>query len=155
MSAAETSEGRREREDWTIRTASEADIAAALALWRRAGGPASATDDEGALRVLLGCNRDALLIAEANDELIGSLIAGWDGWRGSFYRLVVDTDWRRQGIATALVQAGEERLRGRGARRLTAIVRSGEEDAIALWSAAGYTRQAERTRFIRMLEKPC
>jgi ribosomal protein S18 acetylase RimI-like enzyme len=155
MSAADTSDDQREPGAWTIRCASETNIAAVLALWRQTGGPASATDDEEALRTLLEHDQDALLIAEASNELIGSLIAGWDGWRGSFYRLAVDSDRRRQGIATALVRAGEERLRGLGARRLTAIVRSDEDDAIALWSAVGYTQQTERTRFIRMLEESC
>lgn len=155
MSAAEISDDQREPAVWTIRTALEADIAAVLALWCHAGGPATATDDEGALRTLLARDPETLLVAEADDELVGSLIAGWDGWRGSFYRLVVDSDWRRQGIATALVRAGERRLRDRGAHRLTAIVRSDEDDAIALWSAVGYTRQTERARFIRMLEEPC
>jgi len=155
VSSAETSDDQWESKDWSIRSASEADIAAVLALWRQAGGPATATDDEEAVRALLGRDRDALLVANADDELVGSLIAGWDGWRGSFYRLVVDANRRRRGIAAALVRTGEERLRGLGARRLTAIVRSDEDDAIALWSAVGYTRQSKRTRFIRMLEEPC
>ena len=155
MSAAETSDDRREPGGWSIRSASEADIATVLALWRQAGGPATATDDEEAVRALLERDPSALLIAETSDEVVGSLIVGWDGWRGSFYRLVVDSDRRRQGIATALVRTGEERLRSLGARRLTAIVRSDEDNAIALWSAVGYTRQTERARFIRMLEEPC
>ncbi len=155
MNTAETSNDQREPEGWAIRSASEADIAAVLTLWRQAGGPATATDDEQALRALLEHDRGALLVAEASDSVVGSLIAGWDGWRGSFYRLVVDSNRRRQGIATALVRAGEERLRDLGARRLTAIVRSDEDDAISLWSAVGYTRQTERARFIRMLEEPC
>ncbi len=155
MSAAKTPDDQRESQDWSIRSASEANIAAVLALWRQAGGPASTTDDEEALQALLGRDRDALLVAVTSDVVVGSLIVGWDGWRGSFYRLVVDSDRRRRGIATALVRAGEERLRDLGARRLTAIVRSDEDDAIALWSAVGYTRQTERARFIRMLEEPC
>jgi ribosomal protein S18 acetylase RimI-like enzyme len=155
MSAAKTSDDQREPEAWAIRTGTEADIGAVLALWQRDGGPASTTDDEGGLRTLLAHDPEALLVAEVDDELVGSLVAGWDGWRGSFYRLVVDAAWRRQGIATALVRAGEERLRSLGARRLAAIVRSDEGEAIALWSAVGYTRQTERTRFIRMLEEPC
>jgi ribosomal protein S18 acetylase RimI-like enzyme len=82
---------------------------------------------------------------------VGSLIVGWDGWRGSFYRLAVHPDWRRQGIGTELIRAGEERLRAQGAVRLTAIVASGERAAMAFWQAVGYERQVERSRFVRML----
>ena len=58
----------------------------------------------------------------------------------------------RAGIATALVRAGEERLRGLGAVRLTAIVVEGDAAAAGLWEAVGYEAQAERLRFIRMLD---
>ena len=91
-------------------------------------------------------------MASSGEDIIGSLIVGWDGWRGSFYRLAVDPDWRRQGIAMTLIRAGEERLRALGATRLTAIVASDEWAALDLWEAAGYERQAERSRFVRVLD---
>jgi ribosomal protein S18 acetylase RimI-like enzyme len=140
---------------WSIRSGAEGDIAAVLALWRQGGGPTTATDDEGALRALLARDPEALLVAEASDELVGSLIAGWDGWRGSFYRLAVDPRWRRRGLATALLRGGEERLGALGARRLTAIVVADDDPAVEFWAAAGYERQTNRARFVRMLENRC
>jgi ribosomal protein S18 acetylase RimI-like enzyme len=137
--------------DWRIRSAEEAEAPSVLALWRAAESPPSVTDVEGALELLLRRDRDSLLLAEAGGTIIGSLIAAWDGWRGSFYRLAVHPQWRRQGIATALIGAGERRLRGLGAIRLTAIVLSEERVAMELWSAAGYERQAGVSRFVRVL----
>ena len=52
---------------------------------------------------------DSLLLAEAGGRIVGSLIVAWDGWRGSFYRLAVHPDWRRRGVATALIRAGPRR----------------------------------------------
>jgi hypothetical protein len=46
--------------------------------------------------VLLSRDPEALLIARGGGEVIGSLIVGWDGWRGSFYRLAVHQSWRRK-----------------------------------------------------------
>jgi ribosomal protein S18 acetylase RimI-like enzyme len=111
------------------------------------------TDDAVAVLALLARDPEALLIAEAEGEVVGTLIAGWDGWRGSFYRLAVHPDCRRRGLATALVRAGEARLEALGARRLSAIVAEEEGAAIALWLAVGYEHQPETTRFIRMVEK--
>jgi ribosomal protein S18 acetylase RimI-like enzyme len=134
-----------------IRTANWNDLAAVLDLWRAAGSIPSATDTEAGLRTLLAQDPGALLLAEADGEAIGSLIAAWDGWRGSFYRLAVHPARRRQGVAAALVRAGEERLAGLGAVRLTAIVADAEHAAAALWESAGYERQPDRSRFVRVL----
>jgi ribosomal protein S18 acetylase RimI-like enzyme len=79
------------------------------------------------------------------------LIAAWDGWRGSFYRLAVHPDWRRRGVATGLIRAGEDRLQQLGAVRLTAIVAGGESGAAELWRVAGYEQQSDRSRFVRMV----
>ena len=134
-----------------IHVATSAELGDVLEFWRRAGDPTQ-TDSPVALRLLLDRDPEALLIAEDERRIAGTLIAAWDGWRGSLYRLAVDPERRRAGIATALVRAGEERLRGLGAVRLTAIVVEGDAAAAGLWEAVGYEAQAERLRFIRMLD---
>ncbi|MHB1539644.1 MAG: GNAT family N-acetyltransferase [Solirubrobacteraceae bacterium] len=68
--------------------------------------------------------------------------------RASFYRLATDPDRRREGIATALLQEGERRLRAHGAIRLTAIVAGNDAAATGFWRAAGYTPLPNQTRFV-------
>lgn len=84
-------------------------------------------------------------------EIVGALIAAWDGWRGNMYRLAMLPHLRRQGIATRLVDAEHEHLRSKGARRVTALVAHEEEDAVRLWKAAGYHRDEQIARFVRNL----
>jgi ribosomal protein S18 acetylase RimI-like enzyme len=138
--------------DWTIRSAAEQDVESVLSLWDAAGGPASVTDTREGLRCLLARDEDALLIAWADGLVVGSLIAAWDGWRGSFYRLAVHPDRRRQAIATALLREGERRLRARGAVRLTAVVAEDDSIAMEFWKAVGYRHQPQQTRFVRHIE---
>jgi ribosomal protein S18 acetylase RimI-like enzyme len=69
--------------------------------------------------------------------------------RGTFYRLAVDPAHRRRGLATAMVRAGEQRLRSLGAKRLNAIVESEEVDAMSFWAAAGNELQTARSRFVK------
>jgi ribosomal protein S18 acetylase RimI-like enzyme len=132
-----------------LRTGTAADIDAALALWKRAEAGPSSTESADDVRRLLERDPDALLLADAGGEIVGSLIVGWDGWRGTFYRLAVDPAHRRCGLATELVRAGEERLRSLGAKRLNAIVESEEADAMAFWASAGYELQTARSRFVK------
>jgi ribosomal protein S18 acetylase RimI-like enzyme len=135
--------------DWTIRNATEQDIASVLDLWAVAGSLPTVSDSPDGLAALLAADPQALLVAELDGVLTGSLIAAWDGWRGSFYRLAVAPAHRRKGLATMLLREGERRLRLRGAARLTAIVADDKAGAMAFWQAAGYERQQHRARFVR------
>jgi ribosomal protein S18 acetylase RimI-like enzyme len=90
-----------------------------------------------------------LLLALDGGEVVGSLVAAFDGWRGNMYRLAVRPDARRRGVAQALVGAGHERLRAFGARRVTALVDAEEVAATALWRAAGYEHDPVHGRLVR------
>jgi ribosomal protein S18 acetylase RimI-like enzyme len=137
--------------DASIRPAQTRDADAVLALWGRARTEAASTPDTPeALATLLERDPGALLVAEREDGAIaGTLIAAWDGWRGNMYRLAVDPEQRRSGVARALVTEGERRLRAKGARRVTAIVARGDERAAGLWTAVGYARDETVDRFVR------
>jgi ribosomal protein S18 acetylase RimI-like enzyme len=137
-----------------VRPAGRADIAAVLALWERARSAAASTPDTPqTVARLLDTGPGALLVAERGPDgaIVGALIAAWDGWRGNMYRLAVDPAHRRTGIALALVRAGERHLAAQGARRVTALVAHDEPDAVGLWAAAGYARDADIARFVRNL----
>ena len=75
---------------------------------------------------------EALLVAELEKQVVGSLIAAWDGWRGNMCRLTVHPRWRQHWIARRLVAAGEKRLRALGARRISALVWSEDTPALGL-----------------------
>lgn len=100
---------------------------------------------------MIGDSPAALLVAERRGEIVGALIAGWDGWRGNMYRLAVSREHRREGIGIALTRAGEEYLLGCGVRRVTALVAFDDEVAGAFWEAAGYPRDQEIGRRVRNL----
>ncbi|HWX87342.1 MAG TPA: GNAT family N-acetyltransferase [Solirubrobacteraceae bacterium] len=131
-----------------LRRAREDDVTAVLDLWRGAG-PSSATDTREGLIGLMARDRDALRIAEMDGEIVGTLIAAWDGWRGSMYKLVVHPDHRRRGLAKQLVREAERKLHSDGAVRLTAVVVDDDPAAMSLWKSVGYERQAHRARFVK------
>jgi len=136
-----------------IRWGLREDARAVLELWAEArSGHASTADHlDDVERLVTPDSPAALLVAERNGEIVGALIAGWDGWRGNFYRLAVREGHRRQGVGIALTRAGEKHLRSRGARRITALVAFEDEEAGAFWDSAGYPRDREIGRRVRNL----
>jgi len=122
-----------------------------MGLWAQARSEHASTPDRGdVVRRLVGADSPAaLLVAERNGEIVGALIAAWDGWRGNMYRLAVREENRRQGIGLALTRAGEAYLRQRGARRVTALVAFEDEDAGRFWEAVGYPQDEEIGRRVR------
>ena len=135
-----------------IRAATRDDVGEVLVVWAEARSAAARTPDEPEMvERLLERDPGALLVAEADGRVIGALIAGWDGWRGNVYRLAVLPSHRRQGVARRLVEAGHDRLRELGARRVTALVGGEEGAAHGLWRAVGYQRDEFVHRFVRNL----
>ena len=139
------------RDEITIRAARDADIDAIVAFWAEDAEPTVA-DDRISLGRLFERDGSALLVAECDGELVGTLVAAWDGWRGNMYRLAVRSAQRRAGIASALVRAGEDRLIAQGAQRITALV-VGAHDATAFWKAAGYEHDARMARYVKTIDR--
>jgi ribosomal protein S18 acetylase RimI-like enzyme len=136
---------------WQLRPAARDDIDAVLELWKRAEASPSPTDTPEALQILIDGWPGALILAEQDGMLIGSIIASFDGWRGNLYRLVVDTAQRRRGVGRALVQAGEEHMRSLGASRVTALVESDHPLAVGFWEAGPYRLHEVMRRYFNRL----
>jgi ribosomal protein S18 acetylase RimI-like enzyme len=148
--ASDAGGGDARAEDIRIRVATLSDIPAVLGLWSVARSAAARTPDDAAgVERLLERSPDGLLVAECDGQLVGVIIATWDGWRGNMYRLAVLPEFRRQGFGRRLVEAGHERLRAKGARRVTALVGNEEAEAMALWVASDYERDDLIVRFVR------
>jgi len=133
----------------TIRTARPSDIQSVLTLWVESDAEPTHTDDSESLRRLLARDPEALVVADDGTDIVGSVIAAWDGWRGSIYRLVVAPSHRRQGLAARLLAHAETRLITVGAVRLQAIVVETEPLAVGFWGATGWEQQVERLRFVK------
>jgi len=137
-----------------IRTGTFADIDPVLALWEVAAAASSNVSDhaEGMGR-LFARDPAALVVAELDSHLVGTLIVGWDGWRGTLYRLAVDPAARRRGIARLLVAEGERRLRALGARRVGALVLHEDDRAAGFWPEVGYELDERIVRFVKDLDE--
>ncbi|MFB6614942.1 GNAT family N-acetyltransferase [Streptomyces sp. NPDC085524] len=132
-----------------IRAAVPADAENVLAFWKESAEGTSITDDLDGVTRLVARDPEALILAESDGLLVGSVIAGWDGWRASLYRLAVLPSHRRRGIAGALLEAAERRFVAVGGRRGDAMVLEANERAHVMWAAAGYHRQDSWRRWVK------
>jgi ribosomal protein S18 acetylase RimI-like enzyme len=129
------------------------ECAAVLAMWARAGAIPSPTDTLEEVNCLVREHADALLVAIREGSIVGSIIGGWDGWRGNVYRLAVVPEARRAGLARRLVDAAERMLVSKGARRISALVERHEAHAVGFWDALadrGWHRDERMLRYIKM-----
>ncbi|WP_330468669.1 GNAT family N-acetyltransferase [Streptomyces longwoodensis] len=134
-----------------IRAAEPGDLDAVLAFWRTAAEGTSISDDRDGVERLLARDPEALVLAESAGDLVGTVIAGFDGWRCHLYRLAVHPGHRRRGIGSALLAAAEERFVRLGGRRGDAMVLTRNETAHHAWRAAGYTPQEQWRRWVKPL----
>jgi ribosomal protein S18 acetylase RimI-like enzyme len=127
------------------------DVHAVLELWQHAEATPSVTDTVDDLGRAVADGRANVLVAEVASRLVGSIIGTFDGWRGNIYRLAVLPDYRRQGVARALVAEVENNLKQLGAKRITALVEKDHPWATGFWQAVGYGLDSRIVRHVRTL----
>ncbi|MEU1851185.1 GNAT family N-acetyltransferase [Streptomyces sp. NPDC019990] len=147
-----------------IRAATPQDLDTVLAFWKVAAEGTSISDDLSGVERLVARDPEALILAlrapsdraepagrGRSGELVGTVIAGFDGWRCHLYRLAVHPDHRRRGIGSALLAAAEERFARLGGRRADAMVLTRNETAHHAWGAAGYAPEERWRRWVKPL----
>jgi len=82
---------------------------------------------------------DNLLVLEEDNQLIGSVMVGYEGHRGWVNYRAVHPDHRRQGLGRLLMDEAERRLRDLGCAKVNLQVRASNETAREFYRQIGYT----------------
>ena len=84
-------------------------------------------------------NPNTCFAAVQGERLVGVILAGHDGRRAIIHHLCVHPDFRRLGIAAALVSRAEEALKNEGIQKIFGLVFRDNDAANAFWEQQGYT----------------
>jgi ribosomal protein S18 acetylase RimI-like enzyme len=82
---------------------------------------------------------ELFFVAVANNAVVGTIMAGYDGHRGWIYSLAVSPSHRKQGIGSRLVSEAERALIDRGCVKINLQIMEGNEGVAAFYSSLGYS----------------
>ena len=91
-------------------------------------------------------------VAEEGDEIVGTVLAGYDGVRGWIYHLAVDPSKRRKGTARLLMETAEKSLGSLGCPKINLQVRKNNVAVLDFYKAIGYEIE-ERVQMGKPLDK--
>lgn len=128
-----------------IREMTAADYDQVYCLWEQIRGFGIRTVDdsrEGVTRFLKR-NPTTSVVAVQNGRIIGSILCGHDGRRGSFYHVCVDPGYRKHGIGDRMAKAALKALQAEGISKVNLIAFKQNEAGNAFWQNLGWTLRTD------------
>ena len=126
-----------------IRVMTSDDYEELFELWKQTPnmGLRSLDDSKEGIGAFLKRNPNTNFVAYMEDKLVGAIMSGHDGRRGYIYHTVVLPEYRRQGIASKLVENAVEALKNEGITRVCLNVMESNESGKNFWLSKGWERK--------------
>jgi len=94
------------------------------------------SDIERKLRV----NPEWFFVGILGGKVVATCMAGYEGHRGWINYLAVSPQYRRQGIATLMMNQAESRLRAAGCPKINLQIRETNKEVIQFYKSIGYAK---------------
>ncbi|WP_180182585.1 GNAT family acetyltransferase [Acinetobacter sp. YH01020] len=121
-----------------IRPYLETDLDDVIALWELCDLTRPWNNPEIDIFRKLAQRDQLFLLAVKDDQLIATVMGGYDGHRGWGNYLAVHPHFQRNGVATALIQQLEKRLIALGCPKLQLLIRQDNIDVQNFYEQLGY-----------------
>lgn len=125
-----------------LRPLRDADVEQVVSLWHATGLTRPWNDPQRDIARARAVWPDLLVVAVDGDDVVGTVMAGYDGHRGWLYYLATASERRGEGIGRMLVADAERRLEGLGCPKVMLMVREGNDAVADFYDALGYARDA-------------
>ena len=128
---------------------------AALAFWKTCRGVGlGAGDTPSELAAFLRRNPGMSFVAMGDGRIVGTILGGHDGRRGTLYHLAVDPALRRRGLGRRLVDRSLRALRAAGIKRCYLFVLRDNDGGLAFWRRLGWRERTDLVTMSRPMTEP-
>lgn len=129
----------------TVRIMTIEDYDGVRKLWMSIKGFAirSVDDSREGVEGFLRRNPSTSVVAEADGEIVGSILCGHDGRRGCLYHVCVREDYRMQGIGKEMVVFCMEALKREKINKVSLIAFTQNDIGNAFWNQIGWTKRED------------
>jgi ribosomal protein S18 acetylase RimI-like enzyme len=121
-----------------IRRFEQGDSAAVVQLWSDCGLVVPWNDPHKDIQRKLTVQPEMFLVGCTDDQIIASVMAGYDGHRGWINYLAVHPAHQRSGVGRRMMEEAENRLRAAGCPKINLQVRGGNAAVIAFYNEIGF-----------------
>lgn len=91
-------------------------------------------------------------VVEKRGHIVGTVMVGYDGHRGSVNYLAVDPDRQTRGIGRLMMQRAEAELSAAGCPKINLLVRTDNKDVLKFYNQLGYGVDAVTALSYRLID---
>lgn len=106
-------------------------------------GIRSIDDSRDGVAIFLRRNPTTSVVAIRGGKVVGSILCGHDGRRGTFYHVCVDASCRNQGIGHDMARFAMRALQAEGINKVSLIAFKSNAIGNAFWQGAGWTERTD------------
>jgi N-acetylglutamate synthase len=121
-------------------------------LWEQTEGMGLEEDDSReAIAIYLRRNQGLCFVACVDGKIVGTVLCGHEGRRGILRHLAVTSDFRKKGVARALVNKCLAALAEQGVRKCNIFVLDENVVGLRFWDRMGWYRLPDNYRTLQIL----
>ena len=84
-------------------------------------------------------NDGQFFVAQIEEKVVGTIMAGYDGHRGWIYSIAVHPEFQKQGIGSELLKFAQSKLESLGCLKINLQIMEGNEAVQRFYKANGYS----------------
>ena len=125
--------------EFKIRLFQDSDRAAVIDLWHRCNLVVPQNDPQRDIDKKLEAQAELFFVGTISNEIVATVMAGYDGHRGWIYYLAVDPEYQRKQIGRRMMEKAESALRKRGCPKINLQVRTSNKAVVSFYERLGFS----------------